>query len=76
MEVANHIRVYLDEEGKKVFQPFEYLQLGQIASFFSRLAVIAKVSPKKRQTIDDSDLESVIAHLNSVGAIEIVNNDI
>ena len=51
MEVASHMRVCLDEEGNKMFKPSEYFQQGQIASFFFRLAVMAKVPPKKRQTI-------------------------
>ncbi|XP_052065791.1 uncharacterized protein LOC127705502 [Mytilus californianus] len=76
VDVANHMRVCLDEEGNKMFQPHEYLQQGQIASFFSRLAVMAKIPPKRRQTVDDADLESVVAHLNSIEAIEISNNDV
>lgn len=35
---------------------------------------MAKCPPSKRQTIDDADLESVVAHLNAVEAIEIIND--
>lgn len=57
-----------------MFQPInEYLQKGQIASFF-RLAVMAKIPSKRRQTIDEADLESGVAHLHSIEAIEIINH--
>ena len=49
---------------------------GKIASCFSRLAVMAKVPASKRQTIDDADLETVVAHLNAVETIEIINHGV
>jgi len=36
-----------------MFQSHENLQQGQIASYFSRLAIMAKVPASKRQTIDE-----------------------
>jgi hypothetical protein len=35
---------------------------------------MAKVLASKRQTIDDADLETVVAHLNAVETIEIINH--
>ena len=65
MEVVNHMRVCLDEKGNKMFKPSEYLQQGQKSLFFR----YGQSSTLEKQTIDDSDLESVIALLNSVEVI-------
>ena len=76
MDVARKMRVCVDEDRNKMFQSHEYLQQGQIASYLSRLAVMAKVPASKRQTIDDADLETVVAHLNAVETIEIINHGV
>lgn len=68
--------VCVDEDGNNMCQSHEYLQQGQIASYFSRPAIMAKVPASKRQTIDDADLETVVAYLNAVETIEFINHGV
>ncbi|XP_076111669.1 uncharacterized protein LOC143079930 [Mytilus galloprovincialis] len=66
--VVRNMRVARDENGNKRFTPKEYLELGQIASFFSRLAVMQRC---KTPIADiDQDLDAVILALNKADAVE------
>ncbi|VDI38005.1 Hypothetical predicted protein [Mytilus galloprovincialis] len=68
LTVVRNMRVARDENGNKRFTPKEYLELGQIASFFSRLAVMQRC---KTPIADiDQDLDAVILALNKADAVE------
>ncbi|CAG2204934.1 unnamed protein product [Mytilus edulis] len=57
-EAALLIRDSRDEEGRKMFQPEEYLLTSQVASYFSRLALLSRqnqLSRKEQDNLNDED---------------------
>ncbi|XP_071148668.1 uncharacterized protein [Mytilus edulis] len=57
-EAALLIRDSRDEKGRKMFQPEEYLLTSQVASYFSRLALLSRqnqLSRKEQDNLNDED---------------------
>ncbi|XP_061185268.1 uncharacterized protein LOC133193341 [Saccostrea echinata] len=65
--VAQNMRVAVKEDGSKRFKPHQYPALGQISSYFSRLAVIRK-SLVNSTEFNDEDLESVLLEIRKAEA--------
>ncbi|XP_063419323.1 uncharacterized protein LOC134702179 [Mytilus trossulus] len=65
-EAALLIRNSRDEEGRKMFQPEEYLLTSQVASYFSRLALLSRqnqLSRKEQDNLNDEDLAAVLSSI-------------
>ena len=66
-DISKQMKTLRDSEGKLVFAPHERLRSSQIASFFSRLAVLSKYCGERTlravSCIEDSDLEAVLQTL-------------
>ena len=66
-DISKQMKTLRDSEGKLVFATHEHLRSSQIASFFSRLAVLSKYRGERTlravSCIEDSDLEAVLQTL-------------
>lgn len=58
--VAKNMRVAKNENGEKRFSANQYLAVGQISSFFSRLSALKKTSSTD---ISDDDLDAVLLNI-------------
>ncbi|XP_076088156.1 uncharacterized protein LOC143058541 isoform X1 [Mytilus galloprovincialis] len=73
-EAALLIRNSRDEEGRKMFQPEEYLLTSQVASYFSRLALLSRQNQLSRREQDNLNDEDLAAVLSSIEENEVRQN--
>lgn len=76
VDVAKTLKTVRGSDGKKKFQPSEWLQPSQIASYFCRLSVLRKSHTEKLESIcnvDDEDLLAVLSSLEDADVRERMN---
>lgn len=60
------MRVAKNERGEKRFNPNQYLAVGQISSFFSRLSAMKKTSTND---MNDGDLDAILLNIAKADVI-------
>ena len=76
VDVAKTLKTARGSDGKKKFQPSEWLQPSQIASYFCRLSVLRRAHPMKSEqlcTVDDEDLLAILSSLEDADVREKMN---
>lgn len=64
--VSQNMRVAKNERGEKRFNPNQYLAVGQISSFFSRLSAMKKTSTND---MNDGDLDAILLNIAKADVI-------